>query len=408
MSLQALFPTLASSVSTANGPLSTSSDFEILGLALDATGLANTVSGLGDFTLFAPTDGAFASLATSLGYAGDPDIANDIFGFLAGALGDLDPNGDPIPLLTDILLYHVSPEDTGQDVLNGGGDVPTLLDGAQFQVTGGTIVDNDAGATNADIVAADIGVPSGTIQVIDQVLLPIDTPVDDADPNLLDTVKESGGAFDDDATDFDLLLTALQATGLDAAVDDNEADLTVFLPNDGAFVSLAQQLGYEGDDEGEAFQAILDASADADPENPLALVTDILTYHVLPQELDSTDILAADDLTTLNGATIEVDGTTLVDADPNNDDVNLIQTDIQAANGIAQVIDDVLLPTAIVPADGDLPVPAVPEDDLPPDEAPEGEVDNDDDDNDFSDILGFGFFAFVLATLVGGGGLAFF
>ena len=376
MSLQALFPELAATVPVdTGGTLSTSADFEVLALALDAAGLTSTVAGLTDFTLFAPTDEAFANLAVSTGFTGDTSDANAVFGSIAGTLASLDPNGDPIPLLTQILQYHVSPDETPLSELNGAGEVSTLFEGEGFQVTDATVVDADPDATNADIVASDIATNEGTVQVVDQVLLPIDTPVDNADPTLLNLLKESGGAVDDDATDFDLLLTALQATGLDTVVDDESAELTVFLPTDGAFVSLAQDLGYEGEDEGEALQTILDASAAADPENPLQLVTDILTYHVSPGAQDAEAVLGSDTLATVNGAEIGVDGTTLVDQDADNADPTLIQTDIEATNGIAHAIDQVLLPVDIAAVD----------DDRPGDD--EEEPATDDDDSGFGEAL---------------------
>jgi uncharacterized surface protein with fasciclin (FAS1) repeats len=160
------------------------------------------------------------------------------------------------------------------------------------------------------------------------------------------------------------------------AADDEDGELTVFVPNDGAFVSLAQGIGYEGEDEGEAFQAILDASADADPENPLALVTDILTYHISPGAQDAEAVLAADEIETLNGATIAVDGTTLVDLDDSFADPNLIATDIEASNGIAHVLDGILLPADLGGDDEDTSLPME-----------EEVVADDDDDGGFGTLL---------------------
>ncbi|MEM9550462.1 MAG: fasciclin domain-containing protein, partial [Pseudomonadota bacterium] len=81
--------------------------FDILVKALQTADLADTVRDLDDITVFAPTDAAFAALAADLGYDGDPEDEDAVFDFIAGALGDL-AGGDPVPLLTDILLYHVS------------------------------------------------------------------------------------------------------------------------------------------------------------------------------------------------------------------------------------------------------------------------------------------------------------
>ncbi|WP_235438898.1 fasciclin domain-containing protein [Candidatus Rhodobacter oscarellae] len=380
--------------------MSTSADFEVLALALEAADLTGTVQGLTDVTIFAPTDAAFAGLAQDLGFTGDTGDATAVFGAVADALSGLASDGDPIPLLTDILLYHVAPGTDAESDLNAGGPLDTLLAGTPLQITGGTVVDNDTNSLNADIIAPDIATTGGNVQVVDQVLLPIETPAEIDGATLLDTLKESGGTPDEDATDFDLLLTALQATGLDAAVDDPEAELTVFLPNDGAFVSLAQNLGYEGEDEGEALQTILDASAAADPDNPLQLVTDILTYHVSPGVQDATAVLGSTEIATLNGAEIGVSGTTLVDLEPDAEDPEIIATDLTASNGIAHVIDEVLLPLDLPAIDmAALEMPAI---EIPAEEEdPEEEAEHDDGFDFPIEALGFG--ALMLLILAGGG-----
>lgn len=389
MSLQALFPEVGATVPLAGGgTLSSADDFEVLALALDAAGLDTTVAGLTDFTLFAPTDQAFADLAVATGFTGDATDATAVFNSIAGTLASLSGTSDPIPLLTDILTYHVSPEAASLDDLNGAGPVDTLNTTA-LQLTGGTVVDEDPDATNAQVVAADVATNNGTIQVVDQVLLPIDTPVDNADPTLLNLLEESGGAPDEDGSDFDLLLIALQATGLDTVVDDDTAELTVFLPTDDAFVSLAQDLGYSGEDEGEALTTILNASAEADPDNPLALVNDILTYHVSPGIQDADAVLGSDTLNTVNGATIGVEGTTLVDQDPDNADPSIIQTDIEASNGIAHAIDEVLLPVDVAAAD-----------DQRPGDVVEVVIEEEDDD-DFGAILAGISLIFLIGALGG-------
>lgn len=389
MSLQALFPAVDSSLPTAGGTLSAVADFEILARALDAAGLSTTVGGLSDFTLFAPTDAAFADLAVTLGFTGDTDDPDAVFGAIAGALSGLAPDGDPIPLLTDILLFHVSGAESDAAGLNADGPVDTLLTDASVEVTGNTVVDGDPNFQNADIVSPDVDAGMGTIQVIDQVLLPLDTPAESDPGTLLDVLKESGGSFDDDNTDFDMLLAALQATGLDEAADDPEADLTVFAPNDAAFISLAQSLGYEGDDEEGAFQAIVDAAGVLRPEDPLSFVSDVLTYHISPGAQDSTAVLGSESIDTLLGSEFGVDGTTLVDADPDAENAEIIATDIAANNGVAHVIDEVLLPL-------DLPmVEQTPEE--ASEEGTEDPEEPEDDDDSFGWVEGLGIAGLFLA-----------
>jgi uncharacterized surface protein with fasciclin (FAS1) repeats len=374
MSLTAIFPDVDAPLPSGSGLLSQQEDVAILGLALDAAGLTDAVRALDGATVFAPTDAAFVALAQDLGYDGDPEDDEAVFDAIATALASLSPDDDPIPLLRDILLYHVAPTTEEAAALDGSGPVTTLLDGATFQVTGGTVVDGDPDAENADIIEQDIPAGGVVIQLVDRVLLPIDTPIDNADPSLLDLVKESGGAADDNGEDFDLLLIALQATGLDTALDDPDAELTVFVPNDQAFISLAQDLGYEGEEEAGALATILEASAAADPEDPLGLVRGVLEIHVSPGAQTLSDITASDSIPTLSGIDLGVSEQGLVDADPDTPDAQIITPDIAASNGVAQGIDSVLLPI-------DLPqVDSTPDD---TDEDAEGEEQDSREDDGF-------------------------
>ena len=385
MSLTALYPELTAPLALTTGDTADpAADFEVLGLALNAAGLTSTVASLNDITVFAPSDQAFADLAVDFGFSGDTSDATAVFNSIAGSLATLDPDGDPIPLLTDILTYHIAPGAETLSDLNTEGPQATLLEGETFEVTGGSIVDGNPDAVNADIVSADVTTTAGTVQVVDKVLLPIDTPVESGQGTLLDLLKESGGSADTDGSDYDLLLSAVQATGLDGSLDDPTSDLTVFLPNDQAFITFARDLGYEGDDEAGALNTILQASADADPENPLDLVQNIIEYHVSPGEQNAAAVLNSTDLATLEGPTIGVDGTTLVDQDADNAIANITGTDIDATNGIAHSIDQVLLPNEI---------PVV--DNVFPDEE---SSDDDDDDGGLSGLeLIFGAFLVFFA-----------
>ncbi|WP_299599899.1 fasciclin domain-containing protein [uncultured Tateyamaria sp.] len=334
-----------------------SDDFNILVQALTAANLVETVQNLDDITVFAPTDAAFVQLAVDLGFDGDTSDENAVFGAIAEALAGLAPDGDPIPLLTDVLLYHVAAGARSAEDIAAAGAVDTLLSGASFAADGSELIDAEPDIENPNIVVPDIAATNGTIQAIDRVLLPIDipgnTPEPQPAPTLAGLVAASGGVFDADSTDFDILLNAVQAAGLAGALDDPEADLTVFAPNDAAFVGLAQTLGFDGSDEGGAFAYIVDAltllSAGADP---IPLLTDILLYHVSPGAQDAEAVLGASTLDTLLGATLGVDGTQLVDNDPDVADPNIIEVNLEASNGIAHVIDGVLLPVDVLPDNG--------------------------------------------------------
>jgi uncharacterized surface protein with fasciclin (FAS1) repeats len=121
--------------------------FSTLVTAVTAAGLDDELSTGGPFTLFAPTNAAFAALPA---------------GVLDAVLADVD-------LLTDILLYHVASGTTLSSGLSNGQTIPTLLTGATLSVSimGGTVEINDATVTQADLEAS-----NGVIHVIDGVLVP--------------------------------------------------------------------------------------------------------------------------------------------------------------------------------------------------------------------------------------------
>ena len=332
-----------------------SDDFNLLVRALATADLVATVQGLTDVTVFAPTDAAFTQLAVDLGFAGDTGDEDAVFDAIVAALTSLAPDGNPVPLLTDVLLYHVSAGAKSAADIAGAGTVATLQ-GDSFGANGTELIDAEPDIDNPNIVAPDIIATNGVIQGIDRVLLPLDIPgntVDPEPPTIAGHVAASGGVFDADGTDFDLLLTAVQAAGLAGALDDPDADLTVFAPNDAAFVGLANALGFAGTDEGAAFAYIVDAlTLLSGGGDPIALLTDVLLYHVSGGAKGSADVLAATSIDTLLGATLGVDGASLVDNDPDVGNPNLIATDIQAANGIVHVLDGVLLPVDVPPLDG--------------------------------------------------------
>ena len=326
-----------------------SDDFNLLVKALTAADLVTTVQNATDITVFAPTDAAFVNLAINFGFDGDTTDEDAVFDAIVAALTDLG-EGDPIPLLTNVLLYHVAPGERTEPTINGSASIATLLDGAEIMPMDGALGDGEPDLADPRIAIADIQADNGIIQAIDNVLLPIDIA---GNTSITDIVAQSGNGFDADASDFDMLLAAVTAAGLGDALDAVGADLTVFAPNDGAFIATAQALGYAGNDEEGAFGFIVQAlTLLSNGSDPIPLLSAILTYHVSPGAKDSTAVLAADSLPTLQGGTIGVDGTSLVDADPDLPNPGIIATDINASNGIVHVIDGVLLPVDILVSDG--------------------------------------------------------
>ena len=263
-----------------------SPDHNTLEAAVIAADLAGTLSGDGPFTVFAPTDDAFAALP-----------AGTIDALLA----------DPQGALTDILLYHVVGANALSTDLMDGMTI-TTLNGADVTVT----INNDGVFINdAQVTVADITTDNGVVHVIDAVLLP-PAPTN----SIFDVIANS--------PDHNTLESVIELAGLSEALA-NDGPLTVFAPTDDAFAALPATL------------------LDALIEDPQGLLTSILLYHVVAGEARSTDLSNGQSITTVIGAdvlvTINNDGVFINDA-------QVIVADIEADNGIVHVIDAVLTPAA--------------------------------------------------------------
>ena len=123
-------------------------DFKTLAAALEAADLVSTLKGEGPFTVFAPTDAAFAKLP-------------------AGAVDNL-LKPENKQQLVDILTYHVVPGKVMAADVVGLDDAKTVNGGRiDIQVDGSAVKVNEANVTATDIAAR-----NGVIHVIDQVILP--------------------------------------------------------------------------------------------------------------------------------------------------------------------------------------------------------------------------------------------
>ena len=91
----------------------------------------------------------------------------------------------------------------------------------------------------------------------------------------------------------------------------------------------------------EAFAALPEGTVEGLLEDPEALAA-ILTYHVVPGKVMSTDLTNDMAATTVNGAevTIMTEGGVMVD------NANVVSADIEASNGVIHVIDSVILPAS--------------------------------------------------------------
>jgi uncharacterized surface protein with fasciclin (FAS1) repeats len=286
-------------------------DFSTLVAALSAAGLVETLSGEGNFTVFAPTNAAFEAL---------PEGTVDAL--LA------DPQGD----LTKILLYHVvDGKAMAADVV--GLESVTTLEGQDvaIAVVDGGVRLNDA----ANVVTTDIEASNGVIHVIDAVLLP---PAEEgamgeeAAPSIAEIAAGN--------EDFSTLVAALSAAGLVETLS-GEGNFTVFAPTNAAFEALPAG----------TVDALL-----ADPEGDL---TKILLYHVVDGKAMAADVVGLESVTTLEGQDVAI---AVVDGGVRlNDAANVVTTDIEASNGVIHVIDAVLLPPAEEGAMGEEAAPSIAE-----------------------------------------------
>lgn len=162
---------------------------------------------------------------------------------------------------------------------------------------------------------------------------------------IAEIISASGGEFDHNANDYDLLLNAVKTADLVDALNDPNASLAVFAPRDSAFVRLARDLGYTERDEAGAWTFLVNALTGLGNGNPIPVLKSVLLYHVVPEALRVRQVLQADTLTTLADAPIHVDGNRLVDADPDVRDARITRPfNITATNGVVHTITRVLLP----------------------------------------------------------------
>ncbi len=159
----------------------------------------------------------------------------------------------------------------------------------------------------------------------------------------------------DTRDDFDILLQTLDLTGLTPLLEAPNASLTAFAPDDGAFIALAQGLGYQGPagDEAAAAAFLLDTFDALNDGQGVRLLDAVLRYHVVNQALSLADMQAAGAVTTLQGRSVSVgDDGRVVDQEPDFPNQTLLATDVAATNGFAHSVDGVLLPFDIPESNG--------------------------------------------------------
>ncbi len=299
--------------------------------AVSEAGLVDTLNSDGPFTIFAPTNDAFAAIP-----AAD----------LEAVLADQE-------LLTSILTYHVVAGESLDAAALGEAGTAATVNGAELEFgADGTTVNG------VDVLCSNVTTANATVHIIGEVLMPAADDMgemeegdmeedameeDDMDEAammptgpLCSAVPADGegsfaGMTDDTAATaasnnpvLSTLVAAVQAAGLVDTLN-SDGPFTIFAPANPAFDALP-----EG-----ALDAVL---ADTD------LLTSILTLHVVAgEQLSSTDLAELDSVATVNGAdiTLEVadDGTLMV-----NGQASVGCADIQTANATVHVIDAVLMP----------------------------------------------------------------
>ena len=268
-------------------------DLSILAEAVVAADLVGTLKGPGPFTVFAPTNAAFASLLTELGLTKAQLLADKA-------------------LLTTVLTYHVVPGSVRRADIPLGKTV-TTVQGGLFKVdaAGNALTITDGRNRVAGISATDIQAFNGVVHVIDRVLLP-------ANKNIVQTAQS--------LPNFSILVEAVVAANLQGTLS-GTGPFTVFAPTNAAFAALLTELGVSKD-------ALL-----ADK----ALLTKVLTYHVVAGRVLKADVPVGTPITTVQGDSFTINAALAI-ADQRRRSANIVATDVLTSNGVIHAIDKVILP----------------------------------------------------------------
>ena len=229
---------------------------------------------------------------------------NDAFQDLVDEIGITLPQLLSLPELPEILLYHVLGSAVPSSAVTNGAIVQPLSTLNTLKITATT--SGDVYVNQAEVLAVDFTASNGIVHVLDEVLLPIETVADIAIDN-----------------GFSTLVAAVVKAELLPALSDPFSEYTVFAPTNQAFDDLATALN-------------------TDLNGLLALpnLADVLLYHALDEAVFSNQLVAGP-VETLSGEDIIVSLASGVKIN----DANVTLADIEADNGVAHVLDKVLLET---------------------------------------------------------------
>ena len=254
--------------------------------------LLTTLQGDGPFTVFAPTDQAFADAGIDLAALDTPEGK---------------------ATLSDILLYHVVPGAVSSSNLSDCMSATAVNDLPLSFTVGDSVMVNDA-----TVVTPDVATSNGLIHVIDKVLTPTSTPTDVPRTAACTGVHNS------------LVAGVIQAELLSTL--EGEGPFTVFAPTDQAFIDAG-----------------IDLAALNTPEGK-ATLSDILLHHVHIGSLWGAEVTDGMMLPMANGDNLtltKMDGKVMIG------DVEVTTTDVLASNGIIHVVDKVIMPPSEVDSSDD-------------------------------------------------------
>lgn len=262
----------------------------------------------GNYTVFAPTNDAFARL---------------------GLVNPQDLNVLQKPFLTNVLLYHVNNGALNQTQVMSAGNIPSLINGVTKKVI---VRNNEYFINGSKILATDVQADNGVVHVIDKVLLA--TGVDIVQSAL--TLRNAQGFT---TPELSFLVEAVLYADLAGALTKgtNTPSFTVFAPTDQAFKNLGVILGVP-----------LNVPADI-RKLPKDVVTNVLLNHVVADGGKFTSELFQGTLNPLlanSSLTLGAysNGVLPVSGRGNAQAANMVIPDIQTTNGVVHIIDRVLLP----------------------------------------------------------------
>jgi uncharacterized surface protein with fasciclin (FAS1) repeats len=291
---------------TITGVASRTTDLTSLVAALNRAGLASTLQGTGPFTVFAPTNAAFATFLNENGFTSLNDV--------------------PVDVLKQVLLNHVingkklaANLSTGYESTNATfGTTTNVYLNMYVKKTGSSIILN--GTSNVTS-ASDIAASNGVIHIVDKVIG-------------LPTIVTHAAANSDFSTLVSALTRADQpnfagSNGILTKTGVAPAPFTVFAPTNAAFSSFLTENGF--------------ADLAAIPQNVLEKT---LKYHVVTGNSYRASTFTNDQLIptySTQSVTFKTTPNRLVDVNGRN--CNITITDVQCVNGVIHVLDKVLLPT---------------------------------------------------------------